>query len=53
MELHIMTKLLLQLVFIPLVFGAAHADENPDYKRNPKFDLKKLSKLHQTKKQTQ
>jgi hypothetical protein len=26
-----MTKLLLQLAFIPLVFGSVHADENPDY----------------------
>ena len=27
-----MTKLLLQLAFIPLVFGAVHADEQPDYR---------------------
>jgi len=26
-----MTKLLLQLAFIPLVFGTVHADESPDY----------------------
>ena len=26
-----MTKLLLQLAFIPLVFGTVHADENPDF----------------------
>ena len=26
-----MTKLLLQLAFIPLVFGTVHANENPDF----------------------
>ena len=26
-----MAKLLLQLAFIPLVFGTVHADENPDF----------------------
>jgi hypothetical protein len=30
MELHIMTKLLLQLAFLPLVFGTVHADESRD-----------------------
>ena len=31
-ELHIMTKLLLQLAFLLLVFGTVHADENRNHR---------------------
>ena len=41
-----MTKLLLQLAFIPLVFGTAHADESRDY-RNANMQWSDNEEFHQ------